>query len=107
MRFLYSVAILLLSACGPKHVQFEPTGSPCLDSISANFNYSKCTSVIREVDHQGNISLTCFDPKITSPWTENTFVIIDPNIADPEQLITGMPVCIDDSIFVYYVPHRR
>ena len=106
MRFLYLASVLLMS-CGPKHVQFSPTGSPCLDSISANFNHSRCTSVIREVDHQGRISLTCFDPETTSHWTENTFVVVDPRTTNPIEEIFGVPVCFDESIFVYYVPHAR
>lgn len=91
------LSLLLCLGCGPKHIQFEPSGSPCIDSIIANFDYAECESIIKEVRWNELTYLRCYNPKLINPWSESEFIILVPEIQFiPESKVdVYMPFCAD------------
>ena len=90
-------SLLMCLGCGPKHVKFEPSGSPCIDSIVANFEYAGCESIIEEVRWNELVHVRCHNPKLINPWTENEFVILIPEIQFISENETNvyLPFCAD------------
>ena len=82
MKKLYILISLAISGCSVKHVTFYPTSSPCVDSVSANFSYAKCSSIQQKVETSLSdpdhplMELKCIDPKLETQWTQNTFYVM-------------------------------
>tara|TARA_A100001011_G_C14317985_1_gene848904 strand:+ start:5949 stop:6308 length:360 start_codon:yes stop_codon:yes gene_type:complete len=106
MKKVFIFASLLLSACSAKHVTFYPTSSPCVDSLSANFSYAKCSRIEQKLETSLSdpehplMELKCVDPAFKTEWTENTFYVMSSETPGyvSEYL---MPVCMDINSMVF------
>ena len=106
MKLKHLVLSLSLSACSGKHVSFYPTNSPCVDAISANFYYAKCSSIQQKIETSMSepshplMEVTCLEPKIETDWTQNKFYIMN---TQTEGLVSGelIPVCMDINSMVF------
>jgi hypothetical protein len=90
-------SLLMSWGCAPKHIQFEPSGSPCIDSIIANFEYAECESIIKEVRWNELTHIRCHNPELINPWSASEFIILIPEIQFiPEDKVdVYMPFCAD------------
>ena len=100
MKKVFILVSLLLPACSAKHVTFYPTSSSCVDSLSANFSYARCSSIEQKVETSLSdpehplMELKCIDPKFETEWTKNIFYVMSNETPGyvSEYL---MPVCMD------------
>jgi hypothetical protein len=91
----------MLTGCFAKHIAFEPTNSPCLDALTANFAYAKCQEIEESGSWGEQLKISCLNPQKKTEWTTREYYVITSLWGGyaPEDAI---PLCADDGLFILY-----
>ena len=92
---------LLLSGCSLKHITFQPTGSACLDALTANFEYAKCQEIEEEGSWGEQLRLYCLNPKHKTEWAMRDYYVITALWGGyaPDGAV---PLCADEGLILLY-----